>query len=120
MTTTLPDPPVAPSSPELHRRVTLALQATIALGLALELYERQWLNAAIVAAILLLTALLRWLPAGPGSSSRPNFELLGDCFCSAIERWIRTFIDRNPRLFPPPQPAENPADSNAGADRRPD
>jgi hypothetical protein len=37
---------------------------------------------------------------------------------SAIERWNRTFIDRNPRLFPPQ--AENPADQTAVTDRRPD
>lgn len=248
MATTLPDPPKGSISPELHRRVTLALQATIALGLALELYERQWLNAAIVAAILLLTALPALVARGAKIFVPAQFELLAIAFvfaslylgerrdfynrfwwwdlalhttsgvllgilgfllvyvlnenpridlqmrpgfvaffafcfslavgalweifefgmdqlfgmnmqkpmlgdpsgltdtmwdlivdtlgtsavavygyhymkrreCSAIERWIRTFIDRNPRLFPPPQPAENMADPTAVTDRRPD
>ncbi len=44
-------------SSTIHRRLTLALQAVIALGLAFEVYEGQWLNVAAVSGILLLTVL---------------------------------------------------------------
>lgn len=44
-------------SSKIHKRVTIGLQAVMAAGLALELYERQWLNVVIVTSILLLTTL---------------------------------------------------------------
>ncbi|MEQ8766816.1 MAG: hypothetical protein RL885_23080 [Planctomycetota bacterium] len=40
-----------------HRRLTLGLQAVIAIGIVLEVFERQWLNVLITSSILLLTAL---------------------------------------------------------------
>lgn len=74
----------APSSSlALPRRVTLALQAVIGLGLLLELYERQWLNAAIVAAILLLTALPAFVARGTKITIPPQFELLAIAFIFA-------------------------------------
>ena len=41
----------------VHRRITFALQAIMVIGLAFSLYEQQWLNAAAISGILLLSAL---------------------------------------------------------------
>lgn len=41
----------------IHRKITLALLLIMLSGLALSIYERQWLNTAIIGGILLLTAL---------------------------------------------------------------
>ncbi|MCG3127414.1 MAG: hypothetical protein CHACPFDD_02274 [Phycisphaerae bacterium] len=41
----------------IHRKITLALLLIMLSGLALSIYEQQWLNAAIIGGILLLTAL---------------------------------------------------------------
>lgn len=75
-------PANSPSS-GLPRRVTLALQTIIAVGLVLELYERQWLNAVIVAAILLLTALWTIFSRGAKVVIPPQFKLLAIAFIFA-------------------------------------
>lgn len=41
----------------IHRKITLALLLIMLSGLALSIYEQQWLNTAIIGGILLLTAL---------------------------------------------------------------
>jgi len=71
------------SSPALPQRVGRLLQGIIALGLVLELYERQWLNAVIVAAILLLTALPSLFARGVKIVIPPQFELLAIAFIFA-------------------------------------
>jgi len=71
------------SSPALPQRVTLLLQGIIALGFVLELYERQWLNAVIVAAILLLTTLPSLFARGAKIVIPPQFELLAIAFIFA-------------------------------------
>lgn len=71
------------SSPALPQRVTLLLQGIIALGFVLELYEQQWLNAVIVAAILLLTALPSLFARGAKIVIPPQFELLAIAFIFA-------------------------------------
>jgi len=90
-----------PSSPttssfDLPRRVTLTLQAIIALGFVLELYEQQWLNAVIVAAVLLLTVLPAMFARGAKIFIPAQFELLAIAFIFASlylgER--RDFYDR--------------------------
>ncbi len=73
-----------PSSPSaLPRRVTLTLQAIIGLGGILELYNQQWLAAAIVAGILLLTTLPVFLARGAKIVIPPQFELLAIAFLFA-------------------------------------
>jgi len=71
----MPDSPTTLSSAGLPKRATQALQAIIAPGLVLELYERKWLNALIVAAILLLTALPTIFARGVKILISPQFEL---------------------------------------------
>lgn len=79
----MPDSPTTLSSTGLPKRASLVLQAVIALGLVLELYERQWLNALIVAAILLLTALPTIFARGVKIVIPPQFELLAIAFIFA-------------------------------------
>lgn len=71
------------SSTKLTRRFRLLLQSIIALGFVLEIYERQWLNAAIVAAILLLTVLPTLFARGVKIVIPPQFELLAIAFIFA-------------------------------------
>lgn len=52
-----PDPGVEASEPSIHRKMTLALQTIMLIGLGFSIYEQQWLNAAVIGGILLLTAL---------------------------------------------------------------
>ncbi len=68
---------------DLHRRITVVLQSVIALGLALEIYDRQWLNVFIVAGILLLTLAPRVLARGLRLFIPPEFELLTIAFVFA-------------------------------------
>jgi len=63
--------------------LTATLQAVIGLGLVLELYEQQWLNAVIVAGILLLTALPAFVARGAKIVIPPEFELLAIAFIFA-------------------------------------
>lgn len=41
----------------IHRKITLALQLIMLVGLGFSIYEQQWLNAVVIGGILLLTAL---------------------------------------------------------------
>ncbi len=73
---------VHPSDPT-SRRVTFALQAIIALGLIVEIYEAQWMNVAAVSGILLLTIFLRRLGRLLEIFIPPEFELLTIAFIFA-------------------------------------
>lgn len=81
-----PPPTSAPDEKSLgnvHKRLTQGLQLIIVLGMALSLYEQQWLNTAASAAILLLTLVpatfaRRWKIYIP-----PEFELLTIAFIFA-------------------------------------
>lgn len=71
-----PDSPAPTSRVNVHKRLTQGLQVIIVLGLALSVYEQQWLNTAASAGILLLTLVpatfaRRWKIYIP-----PEFELL--------------------------------------------
>ena len=79
----MPASSVSSSTAGLPGRVTLALQAIIVFGLVGELYERQWLNAAIVAAILLLTTLPAFVARGAKIVIPPQFTLLAIAFIFA-------------------------------------
>lgn len=46
-----------PSGERIHRRVTIFLQVLLLVGLALEISQAQWLNAAATAGVLILTLL---------------------------------------------------------------
>lgn len=72
-----------PDAWSIHKWVTTALQSVVLLGLALSLYERQWLNAVAIAGIVLLTI-------APSLFSRrldiyvpPEFELITIAFVFA-------------------------------------
>lgn len=43
------------TSTKLHRRLTAGLQLVMAIGFALSLYERQWMNAALILGIIVFT-----------------------------------------------------------------
>ncbi len=59
-----------------HKWLTLALQAVIVIGLLLSIYERQWLNAAVIAGILFLTVLPALFARRLAIYVPPEFELL--------------------------------------------
>jgi uncharacterized membrane protein YjdF len=83
-----PDEPVGATGAKAdarstHRKIALALQMIMLIGLALSIYERQWLNAGVIIGILLLTALpmlifRRWEIFIP-----PELELLTIAFIFA-------------------------------------
>lgn len=77
--------PVAKHTPfsKIHKRLTLGLQAVIAAGLALEVYERQWLNVVIVTGILLLTLLPAFMARRVRIVIPAEFELLTIAFIFA-------------------------------------
>lgn len=77
------DPLPPATTAALPRRAALMLQAVIALGLVLELYNRLWMNAAIVAAILALTALPALFARRARVAIPPQFELLAIAFIFA-------------------------------------
>lgn len=72
-----------PQPRSIHARLTIALQTLIALGLLLSLYERQWMNAAIIAGILLLTMLPALFARGLDLYIPPEFELMAIAFIFA-------------------------------------
>jgi hypothetical protein len=76
-------PPESTPYDIVHRRLTYVLQGVIAVGLAAEIYERQWLNVAVVAGILLLTIAPRFLSRGLNVYIPPEFELLTIAFIFA-------------------------------------
>jgi uncharacterized membrane protein YjdF len=67
----------------VHKWLTLTLQAIIALGLALEIYQAQWLNATLITGILLLTLLPYLLTRQIKLFIPPEFELLAIAFIFA-------------------------------------
>lgn len=76
-----------PTQPEMaarvHRWVINLLQLTMALGVALALYERQWLNAAVIAAIMFVMFLPKMLGRRFDVRIPPEFELLALVFVYA-------------------------------------
>jgi uncharacterized membrane protein YjdF len=76
-------PPSNTFPQEPSRRLALFLQGVIAFGFVLELYERQWMRAAIVAGILLLTAVPSLLARRVKIVIPPQFELLAIAFIFA-------------------------------------
>lgn len=77
----LDDPPLPTG--RLHKRITLALQVIIAIGLVLEIYEQQWMNVAVVTGILLVTLLPALLARRLEIVIPPEFELLAIAFIFA-------------------------------------
>lgn len=67
----------------IHRKISLALQLIMLIGLALSIYERQWLNTAVVGGILLLTALPTVIFRRLEILIPPEFELLTIAFIFA-------------------------------------
>lgn len=67
----------------IHKRLTIGLQAIIVAGLALEVYERQWLNVVTLTGILLLTVLPAIMARRVRIVIPPEFELLTIAFIFA-------------------------------------
>lgn len=80
----------------IHHRIKLGLQLTLLLGLAVELYETQWMNAALVLGILIVTLLPRLLARGLELSVPPQLELMaiGFVFASVFLGETRDFYGR--------------------------
>ncbi len=80
----------------LHHRIKLGLQLALLLGLAVELYEMQWMNAALVLGILVVTILPRLLARGLELAVPPQMELLaiGFVFASVFLGETRDFYGR--------------------------
>jgi hypothetical protein len=79
-----------------HRRIKLALQLALSIGLAVELYEAQWMNAALVLGILIVTFLPRRLARGLELAIPPQMELMaiGFVFASVFLGETRDFYGR--------------------------
>lgn len=60
----------------LHRRIKLGLQVILAVGLVVEIYEAQWLNAALVLFIVVVTFLPSFLARGLDLFVPPELELM--------------------------------------------
>lgn len=67
----------------IHRKMTLALQLIILIGLAFSIYEQQWLNVGVIGGILLLTALPMLIFRRLEIFIPPEFELLTIAFIFA-------------------------------------
>lgn len=80
----------------IHHRIKLGLQLALLLGLAVELYEMQWMNAALVFGILVVTFLPRLLARGLELAVPPQMELLaiGFVFASVFLGETRDFYGR--------------------------
>jgi hypothetical protein len=80
----------------LHHRIKLGLQLALLVGLAIELYEAQWMNAALVLGILVVTFLPRVLARGLELSVPPQLELMaiGFVFASVFLGETRDFYGR--------------------------
>lgn len=72
-----------PRERSIHRKITLALLLVMLVGLALSIYEQQWLNTAVIAGILLLTALPIVIFRRLEIFIPPEFELLTIAFIFA-------------------------------------
>lgn len=68
--------PKAPEPWNVHKWFTIALQVIVAMGIALSIYEQQWLNAAIITGILLLTILPVLFARGLNIFIPSEFELM--------------------------------------------
>jgi len=67
----------------IHQWLTLVLQGIIMIGLAFSIFERQWLNAAIIIGILVLTLLPRHLGRRFDVYIPPEFDLTAIAFIFA-------------------------------------
>jgi hypothetical protein len=67
----------------LHRRVTIVLQIVLLIGIALELWQGQWLNAATTAGVLVVTLLPVILGRRFNVFIPPEFEVLALLFVFA-------------------------------------
>ncbi len=67
----------------LDRRIKLGLQAILAVGLVVEIYEAQWLNAALVLSIMVVTFLPSILARGLDLFVPPELELMTIVFVFA-------------------------------------
>lgn len=72
-----------PPERSIHRKVTLALQLVMLVGLAFSIYEQQWLNTLAIGGILLLTALPTLILRRLEVFIPPEFELLAIAFIFA-------------------------------------
>jgi hypothetical protein len=77
------EPATKSQAGRIHKRIALGLQAILAVGLALELYAGQWLNALTVAGILILTVLPVLVARRVRIVVPPEFELLAIAFIFA-------------------------------------
>lgn len=75
--------PRAPLPRSIHRRVTLALQAILLVGLAVALWQGQWLTSATIVGILVLTVLPILLGRRFDVFIPPEFEALAIVFVFA-------------------------------------
>lgn len=90
-------PPVfEPDERSIHRKVTLALQLIMLIGLGFSIYEQQWLNTAVISGILLLTALPTLILRRLDVFIPPEFELLtiGFIFAALFLGETRDFYGR--------------------------
>lgn len=71
------------SSGRLHRRLTLALQAILLVGMALAVWERQWLTALTTGAVIVTTLLPLVLGRRLKVFVPPEFEVLAVVFLFA-------------------------------------
>jgi hypothetical protein len=85
-----------PAEGRFHKRFTYALQSLIALGVALEVYEAQWLNAFVALAILALTILPAYVARGLQLHIPAEFELLaiGFIFAALFLGETRNYYER--------------------------
>ena len=67
----------------IHRKVTFVLLLVMLIGMAASIYEQQWLNAAAIGGILLLTALPMLILRRLAIFIPPEFELLAIAFIFA-------------------------------------
>lgn len=84
------------SERRIHRRITIALQLIMLIGLGVSIYEQQWLNVAALGGILLLTALPLLILCRLEIFIPPEFELLtiGFIFAALFLGETRDFYGR--------------------------
>lgn len=85
-----------PATNRLHKRLSLFLQAIMVLGLAGALYERQYLTAALVGCIIILTVLPTLLGRRFNVFIPPEFEMVsvGFIFLSLFLGEVRSYYQR--------------------------
>lgn len=77
------DPQQTPPAWSIHKTLAIVLQAIILIGLAFSVYERQWLNTAVISGILVLTLLPALLSRRLDVYIPAEFELLTIAFIFA-------------------------------------